>query len=802
MATYRQTITRYEDGYGDVTVDIVLANSYDNIFTDEYYTIDIIDFKDIDKQNENAIGQLSTDKASFEINEATFKMNDNSTIVADGKTQLEIDIEALDYCLNSVKPNYKYIGVFVNTSETPDFEDAIFIGGVEFDYEEEHLFWNGDDYDDERNPLKSYKFSATPIQEALFDAVSLQSAIDLKSVELKVAANSLPAGYEDGDFSTKIPFLITFDKLIKTITTGYEQALSNHGFGNFNISYSDCTLDGKFHPTRFNKPLADSVIGFIVSYSGYDGLFDADADGYENYMDVYGDDGRTVKLTGGSDVPALDGIYVSLTNIFPVEELDDKDYREEVLKETASKFLWQDNSRVNDSFTNLLYSIATDLGLALTFDFVTQSDIVVNFIPKSEVESTQLYIKNAEKATSKRFTIQERDENKLPKGITSHLSLEGENEIIDNEATPTHTTTPSKRFSEEGSTNKSLMGITAPLWRTTTKVYNSVNEHNQYPLKSNKFVQQTVPSVSIDAINGLCIPYNIIHYDSSESYYSNGVPWNSVSFSSSLYIYAPKRVGEQKAPTNYVTPVGMYKIKKNGTNLDFTTLEDYRKTVNALDVADYGRELSLTVPYLMAFSNASNGSGADIKNLTIGRKVVMDSVEFLVTGYKIDFDKWKVDIKLEKAGRFDYENSSDTSDFSGKLSNIQSTESTAEGGGAYKYTASGIIKSGQLVSLKTSNTVEVSVCSNTHYDRVIGIALNDAADTEGVSVQTSGKVEISSLGGSINDAVFLRDVSSTVNLSRTQLTDKDGTEDYYLEVGKVVGTDVMKIDFKEGFVLP
>lgn len=795
-------MTRYEDGYGDVTIDIILANTYDNIFTDEYYSINIIDFKDIDKQNENAIGQLSTDEASFEINEATFKMNDNSTIVADGKTQLEIDNEALDYCLNSIKPNYKYIGVFVNTSDLPDFEDAIFIGGVEFNFEEEHLLWSGDDYDDVRNPLKSYKFKATPIQEALFDAVSLQSAIDLKAVELKAVTTSFPAGYEDGDFSTKIPFLIKFDTLLKTITDGYEQALSNNGFGNFNITYSDCTLDGKFHPTRFNKPLKDSVIGFVVSYSGYDGLFDADGDGYEDYMTVYGDDGRTIKLIGGSDVPALEAFYVSLTNIFPVSELDDKDYREEVLRETAAGYLWQDNSRVEDSFTNLLYSLATDFGLALEFDFITQSDIVVKFIPKSEVESTQLYIKNAEKATSKRFAIEKREEERLPKGITSHLSLEGENEIIDNEAKPTHTTTPSKRFGEEQFNLKSLVGITAPLWRTTSKVYNSVNEQNQYPLNSNRFVQQTDPDVSIDAINGLCIPYNIVHYDSSNTYYSNAVPWNSVSFSSSVYMYVPKRVGEEKAPTNYVTPAGMYKIKKNGTDFDFTSLESYRKTVNALDVADYGRELSLTVPYLMAFSDSSNGAGADIKNLTIGRKVILDSVEFLVTGFKIDFDKWKVDIKLERAGRFDYENSSDTSDYSGKLSNIQSTESTSEGGGAFKYTASGTIKAGQLVSLVTDSTVEASVCSNTHYDRIIGIALNDALNTEGVSVQTSGNVEISSLGGSVNDAVFLRDVSSTVNVSRTQLTAKTGSEDYYIQVGKVVGTDVMKIEIKEGFVLP
>ncbi len=791
MATYRQTLTFYEDGYGDVTVDIILADSYDNIFTSTYYETNIFDFDGVDKKLENAIGQLVTDESTFEVDESTFKMNDDNTIIADSKTQLDIDNEALTLCKTSSTSSLHYIGIFFNTSATPVFDDAIAIGAIDSDYEEEHLLWNGDDYDTARTPLKKYKFKTIPVQEALFDAVSLQDVIDAKEATFKAAAVVNNAGYEVGDYKAVVPYLVSIDAILRHLATQYASLLSSNGFGSFTITFADCVLDGKFHPTRFNYPLANVLKGQFVAHSGSQGFFNA----FEDYMDVYGNEGVAIQLVGENPVLNADTFHVPITNLIKVEDLTDYGFRSEVLRDTAEDYLWQNNPRVDDSFTNLLYALATDLGLMLEFVFTSQTNIEIRFLPKSQVEQSQLYIKDAEKANSKKFKLDKREEEKLPKGVSSHLSREGINEIIGN-TLDSHTVEPTQKFQDGNNTPRSLVSISAPLWRIDEGISTSENG-NAIEIINDDYWQ-------LSKLNAPMIPYNTILYNTNTAEYTNNVPYNSVSFTTNLYMSVSKRSGESNVSSSYYTPVGMYRVKQDGENRDFYSLEDYRRAVNNLEQRAYGRELSLTVPYLMAFSDASNGAGADILNLTIGRKIVLDSEEFVVTGFKVSIKDWKVDIKLENTGRFNYENSSDTSDVAGKTSTSQSGDSSGEDAEVFTYTASGTITKGQLVSLKTATTVEASDCANTHYNRVVGVALRDALDTEGVSVQTSGKVDISdlSLGGSVNDAVFLRDASATVNLSLTQLTDKTGSEDYYLEVGRIVGSDVMKIDFKEGFILP
>lgn len=802
MATYRQTKTVYESDYGDVTVDIILADTYDNIFTDEYYTIDIIDFKDVDKKLENAIGQLSTDEATFEIDESTFKMNNDTTIVADSKTQLDIDNEALELCTTSTSTAFNYIAIFVNTDATPSFDDALFIGAIDFDYDEEYLTWTGDDYTTTRSPLKKYKFKTTPVQESLFDAISLQTVIDAAKTEiLTYNHNAQPNGYNDGNWDSVTLNTIQFDRLLKILTDEYVTQLDSAGYGTFTITYADCTLDGTMHPIRYKKPLADNIYGHII-------YFDLAARQYtlenspDDAYDVYGDEGVTVKLIKTSGVASVhERLIIPTSVVLTAADLPNVgSIRTEVLTETAEKSRWQENTRVADSFTNLLYALATDFGLALEFVFTSQTEIEIRFIPKSETTQSQLYIKNAEKASSKKFQLEQREEEELPKGVVSHLAKEHKVlEVIGNTASPTHVTTPAKEYAEGKNTPKSLVAIGNAVW----KFNNQSHKSNLSPdLTSNGFMPKSTLGDPYLEIHGLTIPYNTVLRYIPTGAYSNTVAWNSTSFSQALYLDVAKRSGETYAPATYVTPIGMYRVKQDGTDTDYLTLDEYRRSVNNFDLRTYGRELNLTVPYLMAFSNASNGAGADIKNLTIGRKIVLDTVEYVVTGFKINIQDWKVDIKLENTGRFNFETSSLTSDYAGKGNSVQSTSnSDDEAIEERTYTASGAITAGQLVSLKTATTVEKAVCVNTHYNRVIGVALNDATDTEGVNVQVSGKVEISTLSGSVNDAVFLRDVSGTVNTSTTQLTAVTGSEDYYLEVGRIVDTNIMQINIKEGFVI-
>lgn len=787
MATYRQDITYYEDGYGDVTINIIVADSYDNIFAASSKPTDVIEFSDIDFKNEAAIGQLSTDQANFEIDESTFSYDDDVVIDATD-TQQDIDNEVLTLCKNSTKTSPSYIGVFLNTASTADIDDKLFIGAIDYDYEQEDLGWSGTEFSTTASPVAKYKFTTTPAQEALFDAISLQSVID--GVESTLITNAIDGAgfYSDGDYATKVPGMINLNVLLHNIANSYEAELSSAGYGTFNISFSECELDGQWLPTRWKLAKPSQLYGQIVDWVEVTDTVAKDQDQYAEYN--YSD-ATKIKLVGTSS-SSLDGysaFHVNINNVIKAESLG-VSYRNEVYPDTAEdSFLWQNNPRVDDSFTNLLYALATDFGLKLELTFTNQTDIQINFKPNSELDTTQLYIKDVEKSSSKRFGLEEREADKRVIGVTSYLSLEADNNPIPNKALPQHTAEPTPDFNNKKSGQNSLVGIGPILWRT--------NDTIRYNNSDNGIIQKS--GADIYSMKGMTIPYNTILTNSGSEV--NYVQYNSTSLTTQLFMYVDKLAGESYAPASYYTPVFIYTVEQDGNTRAFSRLEIYRDTVNNYDIREYGKELSLTVPFLMAFSTSSSGTSPSIKNLGLNKKIVYDTVEYVITGYKINLQDKKVELSLENTGRFDYSNVISITDGNKKNSSVQSTDEEDEETVTFTYTADGAISQGEFVSLKTASTVERSQASNTHYNRLLGVALNDAADTEGVSVQVSGKVSISWLTGSVNDAVYIRDISSTENLSTTSLTGVSGSEDLLAQVGTITDTNEMRINIKEHFVL-
>jgi hypothetical protein len=825
MPTYRYDDTRIEDGYGSLTISFLFSDTWDGLFTSDSLSVNTVKVDKLKFKKEDKIGQLAIDDFKFSINEAGFS-KDDSTIITGAKTQFDIDTDLLNLCLNSAIGSLCYVGIFVETGATPDIDDALYTGTVNNEHSGEDIKWNGSEWSSSPSPLRNYKFECTPGAESVLDVITATAVIDnIDSTWESTYVFNAPGFYKDTDgtttFESRIPNIVNFRLLLNELARSYVELLDDAGHGTWTLTFGLSKLAAKVSPVRWGGPKDDLVFGPLVR--GVLIKSGSTPTQVVNPTMIYDDEAIELNIASTSHVTDFDYNfpYISYSVIKPSENTDDID-RNEVNQESAQNFLWKNNSRVKDSFTSLLYSLATELKLIPKFEFTGQKDIKITFVSAKDLYTEdEIYIKDVTKASLEQKVSEKRDDAKKLNGLISYLIAEPTEEV-DYEGNPTFGIADvlnklNPHFTEQGIPlrNKppirgegvqNLLTIGAAQWEINEPM--TVNDGtNSILIKDLSYS---------DALLRFCaIPYNlhlsddsgnkqmnfVTLYTAGSQYYGNAVPYNSVSASNQLYLKVDKRVGETNCPDTYYTQIGRLEIERDGEDKYYYSLADYVNGINHDDLINYSTKYKLTIPYLMGISTSPSGTSPSILNLGIGKRVQIDGLYYNVDSYEVDFDKRVLQIELVASGRYNYGEAAGKED--SKLGEVQGAEDESTGTEVEKGLTlrnSGI-KAGELVSLLSATEVERSEPKEAHYGRLYGFALHDADEDGTLNVQRSGKLVISWLSGSVNDRVYLRKVSAVQNLSTTPLASKTVDEDLFAQVGKLVDTNTIEINIGEHFIL-
>ena len=792
MPTYRQTISYYEDGYGIVKKDYIVSDTYDGLFTDDYLSVDILTVSKVKMQREKSLGQLAQNEADFSIDESTFNSDDEVEIIP-GKTQRQIDKDLLNLCIQSEKGSHAYVGIFINASASPVFSEAIFLGVVNPKEEWDDRKWNGTEFGTLPSPVRKYDFNCEPQQEATFEEESLSEAIDSTTLQLDVFDGE--GHYKTENYESRVGNLLNLNTALHKIKDSYANLLNLNGHGAWTFTFTTAEVDGEFTPVRWTNQLAEDIIGhFVRGELQENGVFQKKI---TQAWGMYSDDPRQMYLVHSNPSYTGDDVFfINAANI--IKQPNTTDDRQEYDEEIAENHLWQNIEKVDDSFTNLLYAIATELGMYVKFNFVNQREIEIQFQSKNSISQGQkVWIRDVEKASGERYQVEKREESRKSRGLNGYLMAEGYDEV-DNSLNP-HFAKESEKKKERSEGFVNLLGIGATLWTINNdklKAWGGVNRiiavDQQY--NSSELLAPAIPMntfLSDSAGNKL---------DTYAGLLGNAVPYNSQSLCKNLFMKVNKRIDEDYSPNTYYTHIGLFGVKRDGIERQYTELRDYTNSFNEEDLVKYGNKYKLTIPYLMSASTSSNGSNPSIFNLKVDNLIDIGALEYVIDTVEIDLEKHSVDLELSTTGRF----STSSIVFTGKTKNnsVQSSEDSGSSGAVIEnHVMNTSIKAGEFVSRVTSTNYERALPTSDHYGRIIGVAINDAEIGETVSVQTSGVVNISWLSGSVNDAVYLRNVSAVQNLSTSPLTEKNNEEDLYAEVGRIVNTNKMEINIKEHFVL-
>ena len=102
------------------------------------------------------------------------------------------------------------------------------------------------------------------------------------------------------------------------------------------------------------------------------------------------------------------------------------------------------------------------------------------------------------------------------------------------------------------------------------------------------------------------------------------------------------------------------------------------------------------------------------------------------------------------------------------------------------------ITEGDPLMLGTDGEIYVMEAKSTYYNQFIGIAYEDAADTERIRIVREGRFTSSNYSFTVdNDApIVVRDPGE---LSETLLTAINGSEDMYVEVAKAISSNTIEL---------
>lgn len=813
--TYRQIINYYEDGYGSVDITFIVSDTKDGLSSESFTEIDLVTINDVKKAVEVSTGVLSEDEATFEIED----------IFAD----TEANINARTFILQSLNASIKrFVAIHLHSAdETASIGNQLFYGIIVPETKAEDLHWNGSAYTTSPTPIRKWSFTVRPLATQLLDNVLIKDIIDTIPASFWTTnASDRQAYYNDGTISSRFSELINLNLVIQKICEVATDKLADLSLGTYTIECPVVETNCLFRPTRYlnkNPLISNSIVAlykendlklaertsdkFNIDLLGsVPRFYDRD---WKNLDAVFGqdevifcpeDDTDTRKLKIGFDTIDNDNSpYVSQRVFFSTKRDTEN---EKSLENEFDPKAHKESLCYNDSttLTDWLFTLAYNFGFFLRFDYEDDgSTLILLFEPRKQ-SNTQVYLSDVTSANlESNFVNESETEKEGAFGNGFYWTAEFTDAYID---APT---------------------LIKSNLRGTKKLYFTLapNFYNGYKMfYTNRTTQVGNPSRLVGS--GLH-PHNFKYVKVSDGSFTTNYK-NTTSAHTAIYMKVSRYDDTNtKEATSYFTTAGQVVAEQNGAVVNYNTLAGYINGLVVFDKTYYKTQYSLTVPFLMQFSDSNTGANKDFTYLQLLNNIVIDGVTYKVVDITYNLQDATTQLTLHNSSRFNFADTISEMPLSDNsvagISFVNDTAITNAFPTAFE------IETGNVVYVvynadPTLNTVFKAQPLKSKYEYRFGIALNNTLDAVSETEYSlclvafdNEVVEIDYLSeiGSVGDTVYLK---ATLGSDRNLTTEKPLSYDdsslltsispsdkkLWCEVGKIIETNKLLVNIKKWII--
>lgn len=759
---YKTTRTYFEDGFGLVTDIIVVADTRDGVASlDDALETEILFF-------EETAEDLDTQAGVFSPAELRFSVLGAAVITASDSAAYDFVLAARDGAAK------RFCARFINpTTPIAALADYTFFGLISAKMSAKDISWSGGDYATGIAPLREWACTATSYDTAELLNKGLAELVDIIKADT-VWVNALvsdrlayfrslagapdydPSGHREVRFASLVDLGSLLGKLLATAAIGT----------GISVTWAESTTDLFAWPAIFQPfatpPLPSPYAGRKLRY-----CLNLDHTAYPVPHGVWSGAGRRLKI-GGTSTGAM---FVSWRLLTP-----DPDEQE------VSWLRYQ-------SLSELLYALAFNFGMYPSFEFTSSTAVSVSFKPRSGVESSEVFLRDATDAKIDLAPIPA-SERKLIVGNAMSLCREGDFGYYFDGG-----------VGQDYEPAKPQKGDALPLTASVTWcMLRGRGADAGYNFDDEGHVA--------------LIPHNAVWYDSptARAYLADPVngsdhwqEYNREGCHTAIYLKTtgPSDATGEKGVAGLETwrPVARVAVQYGGGYpfagvKTYDGLAQYVNDVMKRDEDAYEQQYELTVPGLCVFRSTPIGSG-DWRNLKLGRFVTFDGLRYVVVG--IQRARTETKLKLHRASRF--------SDFQDPSAATTTDDPSATAAGPAQPVQSQVRRNlffqqhevGEEIPQFAAVVVIEGIAYQArpiaaHYGLVQGVAITGSDLANGVrfiTVQKTGRINIGSTIplSAENDRVFL--ANGSPNLARNAPAYLSGA--YVYELGLMESSTVLFI---------
>ncbi len=736
MPTYRTISRAHEDGYGEVVTLVVASDTYAGLYASSgqvdvgVLTVDTVK-RDLD-QGENI---LVEDEMSLLLDEATIETSDDADAIA-------FVLDARDIAVR------RYVAVFLQPADVdaPVVADLDYSGLVRPETSSDDLQWNGAPWSGAIAPLRSWKVTIKNLFEGVLDRISMWHLIYGNGISTEpdyvpgispswesTNVSELFAYNNSGGYETRWQSMVNLNTLLRMLADEVEFTLDHQGYGTYTFELANSPLGVKAAPAEFvdhyaATPMRNAAEPYQITWL------------------------REKEIALGDGVNVLNQIWINYGRVKPDSVLN-------LPGITGDAHAFEKL----ESFADLLYKLAFDLGCYLRIEYITATTLRISFVPRANIVADEIWIRDAVDA-SLDLGPEQADESDTYYGMAHTLASEG------NAASQGH------NYYEHGASG--LGWVTSPLTQELTK---SGGEQLQFTIAP---TMRRVKATIITGWSGAALPHNTRTYKSGVL--QTGEERDTTGVTTALFMNG------HVLPGTHVMPIAALRLTVDGTPSVYYSLGEYINAIAGRDKEYYVAEYQLRIPFLCSFRISADGSHAgddggrgSWKHLQLGRKLTLDGVPFAIVGYERNYAEFETTLRLMLISRFAF--GEDTTSIGDATISVPAA---AAGVAQYdEYTCGEDVDEGDAVSIMTDGTVYRTLALRSHFGRYVGIAQQDGLDGERIRVQTGGQASHTAWSLTPGAPVVVRTVAiGTPNVSASVLTGITATEDTYLRIGVAVST--------------
>ena len=230
------------------------------------------------------------------------------------------------------------------------------------------------------------------------------------------------------------------------------------------------------------------------------------------------------------------------------------------------------------------------------------------------------------------------------------------------------------------------------------------------------------------------------------------------------------------------------------------SLESFLNTTRLRFYKFANYDLELSIPYWNAFSSDNVGTSPNIKNLKLGKKIVLNSIEYIIHSITIDFQKPIINLKLkQKALISEIKNPSIPKTGPSILSSTDIN--TNEEYEFENYFIEGPTDPFSALFINNNGNLK-TILSPMEVDTYFGLSLENTADNFAKVIKSPGiyNVDLSGTTWSVGDYLYIRVNASTVNVENEYLSKYiSSTDKIYKRIGKIVATNTILLYDEQKF---